>query len=345
MKVTVSDVMLDLATGDASQYDAFVQEAVGQVRVSAAYFNAGMNIASLSDSERTEIVQESAFVDSGLPSDRAGAIELVYESVEHELNGTCRHLYMEAAKITERAEKATSPYGAIDALGKASGMTRSFDGSLEYITEYAQKVSKGKDTEVQEGRFLKAKAAANYTKSVINAFTLVCDAFCIDTSSVMTDEVVNTVMKGSKVESKCNKKDGKDECTLGHIESSIKAANKMLDKVSVKESDYTKKITSDDRAVVLACDTALTKVAKLVKSKLGGEEGGAKAEKLIKKAVGSCSKKAVDGSAADLNEKNENGAAMIQEFNKKLLDAVKELTTAFNDSISTDVSAKAGKDE
>ena len=46
MGVKVSDIMLDLATGDASVHDAYIQEAMGQVKVSAAIYNATCSFAT-----------------------------------------------------------------------------------------------------------------------------------------------------------------------------------------------------------------------------------------------------------------------------------------------------------
>ena len=41
----VSDLMLDLATGDSSVHDAFIQEAAGKVAVSNAIFQAAYKIS------------------------------------------------------------------------------------------------------------------------------------------------------------------------------------------------------------------------------------------------------------------------------------------------------------
>ena len=255
MNVKVSDVMLDLATGDASQYDAFVQEAVGQVRVSAAYFNAGMNIASLSDSERSEIVQESAFVDSGLPSDVEGAIELVQEAVSRELVGTCRHLYMEASKIAETADKATSPLGAVNSLAKACGVKTTLNGTKEYAEELAKAVVANKDIDLKNGsKFLKAGAARKHTKNLAQAMCLISRAFCISCESVCEDATVKAVT-GDLMCGKCDK----DEWTLAAMISNIKAAGKFLNGAEISESDYTTKITKNDLATTIACNFALAK--------------------------------------------------------------------------------------
>ena len=191
MNVKVSDVMLDLATGDASQYDAFVQEAVGQVRVSAAYFNAGMNIASLSDSERSEIVQESAFVDSGLPSDVEGAIELIQEAVSRELVGTCRHLYMEASKIAETADKATSPLGAVNSLAKTCGVKTTLNGTKEYAEELAKAVVANKDINLKGGADSK-KFTVEYNNSLASNYIDPTKVYYFTENTLVVDKYTTT---------------------------------------------------------------------------------------------------------------------------------------------------------
>lgn len=339
MNVKVSDVMLDLATGDASQYDAFVQEAVGQVRVSAAYFNAGMNIASLSDSERSEIVQESAFVDSGLPSDVEGAIELIQEAVSRELVGTCRHLYMEASKIAETADKATSPLGAVNSLAKTCGVKTTLNGTKEYAEELAKAVVANKDINLKGGaKFLKAGAATKHTKNLIQAMCLISNAFCIDCSSVCEDAVVKSVAPNTLC-ANCDK----EKCSAGGMVSAIKGAGKYLNNAEIKDSDYTTSITKNDLATTISCNFALAKVAKFIKSKFG--EDGQKAEALATKAAKkSCGKKSVSGAAAEANEKCESGKNEIVEINENLCKLTKELIAAFNNSIYSLVEAKSNED-
>ena len=332
----VSDIMLDLATGDASQYDAYIQEAVGQVRVSAAYFDAGMGIASLSDSEREQVVQESAFVESGLPSEKEDAIDLVYESVQRELVGTCRHLYMEAAKIAERADKATSPYCAMNAIGKSCGVEHPFDGSMEYVLEYATKTvdSKTEGKDVKEGRFLTSKAAKTYTKAVVKAMCSMATAFGIDCSSLCESDKVTAAV--GKIGCKPNTKG----ITLATIASDLEDAYDKVKDLKFSESDYTTKQTKANEATVNACDFALSATAKFLKAKFGEDNG--KCEAAIKKAIGERrNKKSVDGDSADMNEKTDDGKSKILDLNKKLADTIKELIAGFNDSIATAVTEKA----
>ena len=333
----VSDIMLDLATGDASQYDAYIQEAVGQVRVSAAYFDAGMGIASLSDSDREQIVQESAFVESGLPSEKEDAIDLVYEAVQRELTGTCRHLYMEAAKIAERADKATSPYCAMNAIGKSCGVEHPFDGSLDYVMEYADSTVSDKEEgkDVAEGRFLTASAAKAYTKAVVKAMCSMATAFGIDCCELCENETVKKVV--GKMNCKVS-----ENITLDSIASDLNDAYDKVKDTKLSEDAYTTKQTKANEATVKACDFALSATGKFLKKKFGEDNG--KCEAVIKKAIKEKkNKKSVDGDSADLNAKSDAGKSKILDLNKKLADTIKDLIAGFNDSIATAVTAKASK--
>ena len=191
MKVKVSDIMLDLATGDASVHDAYIQEAMGQVKVSAAIYDAAKLIASLDDSERSQIVQEAA--DAGLPSDREGAMDLVYESVERELIGLTHQFYTEMYKLDERATKPTTPYAAMNALAKSLGCDKKLDGTLEYAMEYAKTVSEGKkETKLKSGtRHLKGKSAVKQTKNLIQGACILANALGIAIADVERQQFLN----------------------------------------------------------------------------------------------------------------------------------------------------------
>lgn len=329
----VSDIMLDLATGDASVHDAYIQEAMGQVKVSAAIYDAAKMIASLDDSERPQIVQEAA--DAGLPSDREGALELVYESVEHELIGTCRHLYAESAKLDETASKATTPLAAVNALAKACGVKTTLNGTKEYAGELAAAVIKNKDINLKGGaKFCKAGAAKKLTRNLIQGTSLICNAFGISTDDLFKDDTVSAVV-AAPVSTKPKKKaDGKDDCSLAYMTSAIKSAGKYVKDNDVSEGDYTTSISKNDIATVITCNFAAAKTAKFIKSKLG--EDGGKVEKKISKAAKACSKKGISGDAEDLNCPDTG----IKAINEDLCALCKNLIEAFNNSIYSLLEAK-----
>lgn len=334
MGIKVSDVMLDLATGDASIHDAYVQEAMGQVKVSAAIYNAATKIASLDDSDRSQIVQEAA--DAGLPSDREGSINLAYEAVERELIGTCRHLYAESAKIDETASKPTTPLAAVNALAKACGVKSTLNGTKEYAVELANAVVKNKDIDLKGNvRFCKAASAKKLTKNLIQGISLLANAFGINTDELFDDDTVSTVVSAPVSTKPKKNEDGTDKCDLAYMASAVKSAGKYVDDVTLSDSDYTSTISKNDIATVITCNFAAAKVAKFIKGKLG--ENGEKIEKKISKAVKSCkNSKNISGSADDLNKccDVDGNKSLIVKINEDLSTLCSNLIKAFNDSIS-----------
>lgn len=329
----VSDIMLDLETGDASVHDAYIQESCGQVKVSAAIYDAARKIASLDDSEKTDVFQEAA-TEAGLPTDRESAIALMYEAAEKELIGTCRHLYQEAAKIDEAYSKPTSPLAGLNKLGKVCGVKSTLNGSKEYAGEFAQAVMKNKDLNLKGGaKFLKASAAKEATKALINGVVQLANAFCIDCSSLCDDVTVSAVVPALK-NCKCKQKDGKDDCSLGFIVGCVKNAGKDVKGVSITESDYTTSVTKNDVATVVTCNFAVAKTAKFVKSKFG--ENGAKLEAKISAAIKKLNKKNVSGDIEDLN--GSEGAA--KDINADVNKLVTELIGGFNNSFYSLLQAK-----
>ena len=325
MGVKVSDIMLDLATGDASIHDAYIQEAMGQVKVSAAIYNAAKQIAMLDDEDRSSIVQECA--EAGLPSDKDGAMALVYEAVERELIGTCRHLYSESAKIEETSSKPTAPLGAVNALAKACGVKTTLNGTKEYAAELANTVVKNGGINLSGGvKFCKAASAKKLTKNLIQGASLICNAFCINTDELFNDDTVAVVVSAPVTTKPRKGSDGEDSCDLSYITGAIKNAGKFVKDTDLSDSDYTTKITKNDLATVITCNFAAAKVAKFIKSKLG--ENGSKVEKKIKSVVKkSANKENISGAAEDLS-------SSVSEINKNLCTLCSNTIKAFNDSIS-----------
>ena len=336
----VSDIMLDLATGDASVHDAYIQEAMGQVNVSAAIYDAAKTIANLDETERSQIVQEAA--DAGLPSDREGALALAYESVEHELVGITHQFYTEMFKLDERATKATSPYGAMNALAKSLGCEKTMDGTLEYAMEYAKAVTEGKkDVKLKPGtRHLKGKKAEEKTGNLIQGACIFANALGINTKSFLESKSIKAVVPAGLSTEPGKDEEGKDKCSLNYCVKGMKSANTFIKKATFKDSDFTTNPTADDIAKVHACDVAVSKLASFIKNKFG--EDGKAIEGRIKKCCGSCNKKKLSDAAEELNEKGEDkNVSKVVEISKNLREACESFIKEFNNSADALISAKS----
>ena len=140
-----SDLMLDMATGDASMEDAYIQEAVGKINVSHAFFEASYKISELPEGEDFMIVQEAA--DAGLPTDKGESAALANESVVQELGAFYDLIVSTAKKVKQSADK---DFKALAGLGKGLGVSMGDD-----INTFAQNLANG----IINGRGKNAKSS------------------------------------------------------------------------------------------------------------------------------------------------------------------------------------------
>lgn len=330
MGIKVSDVMLDLATGDASMHDAYIQEAMGKIRVSAAIYDAASKIADLDDNERGDSVVQEAATAVGLPYDREGAIQVIYEAVQHELSGMVQQIYDQNSKLNDMYSKPTSPIKAVVALAKKNGVSGKMDYSRDYAGAVADAVVKNKGVSLEGKHFLKAKSARKRTEAYIRGVATMLNAYNVSMDTLFDDPTVSAVAR----QVKCK------ECkTLKCIESSLSAGGTLIKTAELSEEDYTDKITKNDLATVITCIFALYKTANFVNKSLSGNKGKA-AQKFATDIVeGSKCKDKVCSAAEDLNDKTPdsdgNKKSNIENYSINLKDTATNLLKAFGDSIDS----------
>lgn len=318
MSIKVSDIMLDLNTGDASPRDAYIQEAMGQVKVSSAIYDAAKQIAFLEPSEMTEVIQEAA-TNAGLPTDRENAVKLMFDAAEHQVLGTLRHFYQENAKVVE-TEKV---YAALNALGKYKGVKMPLDGSTEYAGEFANKVMPSKPVELGGAKFLGKKAAKAKLKKIIDATVQIANVAGIDCDELKNDKTINNV---DPVIKNCNLKKDEDGCiTVACMAAGIENASDDLAKAEIKDSDYVSTVKKDDVATLVACNFAVVKVSKFIQKKFA--EDASKLETAVKKSFKKQKKDKPTDSIDQINEK-------CPEVNQELNDAISSMIKACNDSFT-----------
>lgn len=108
-----SDLMLDLATGDASPYDAYIEEAIGRINVSAAMFDANTKIMEAAEQNlSSELIQEAA-EDCGLPTTYQEAKVVCCQACK-EITATIPALCKAIAKkLKTQCTSRTKGFGAI----------------------------------------------------------------------------------------------------------------------------------------------------------------------------------------------------------------------------------------
>ena len=230
----VSDLMLDIATGDASVHDAYIQEAVGKVNVSNAIFKAAHQMTEL-DSSEMRYVQEAA-ENAGLPTDRKGLVKLVMESVNQQLAGVYDVATTTSKKITE-------------ALNKDFLLTKTIGKKLEVplqgtICEYSTNLSTaignyfgGKKIDVGGKRFIKGdkamEIAKNYAKGMSNL--LATYGLRLDKSRVPVDIIGESFVPCATPKS------------LTDVSSNLSDAIRLFDTPDiVQESDFTDVVAYSD---------------------------------------------------------------------------------------------------
>lgn len=150
----LSELMLDMATGDASMHDVYIQEAVGKINVSSAIFDAAYKISELPKGEFM-IVQEAA--DAGLPTTPEGGAALANQSVKESLKAFYDLVVQTAKKVKQATEKDMK---AIIAIGKKYGISATgTDFNEGFVKSLAKAIAddKGKKLSLGDKRFLKAK--------------------------------------------------------------------------------------------------------------------------------------------------------------------------------------------
>jgi hypothetical protein len=185
-----SDLMLDMATGDASMEDAYIQEAVGKINVSHAFFEASYKIYELPEDEEFMIVQEAA--EAGLPTETGESAALANESVVQELGAFYDLIVATAKKVKMSADK---DFKALAGLGKGIGVSMGGD-----ITTFAQNLAnavvngRGKrafgSIELGSRKFLAPMYIKKLTKKYAQGMAKYLGAYGISIADAFGDETV-----------------------------------------------------------------------------------------------------------------------------------------------------------
>lgn len=330
----VSDIMLDLETGDATVHDAYVQEAMGQINVSAAIYEAAKNIASLDPSEMTEVIQEAA-TNAGLPTDREKAIELMYEAAERQLIGLTRQLYQETCIFAEYASSETSPAAALDMIGKKCGCKVTMNPSAEYCSDFAGKVIGCKDIKTKDVAFISGKSAKKATAAAIKAFCHLMAAAGRDIpESITNNKSIDAVVPALPI-AKC--KEGK--CKVSFMVGNVENANDVLSGVLTNGDVKLEKKTSASRgdiATLMYCWFAIVAISNAITGDF--KSTGASIEKDIKAEFKKMNKEKVSGDIEKLND------ISAKDVSKNLHTLCKKLRKAINDAFYSIITVKGKED-
>ena len=235
----VSDLMLDLATGDASIHDVYVQEAYGKINVSSAIYNATSKIAELPEGEFM-IVQEAA--DAGLPTDSEGACKMGCAAVKESISAFYDLMVASAKAVKQSCEKDLKLFTTI---GKKYGVTFGGEGSFE--TNFAAPLAKaifqengGKKISLGDNKFIKGKYSDQISDCYATGFSTYMVAFGMNASAIWDDPTVRAVIGGD-----ANKKAPR---TFKDVAKLMRTAAKIVkfDKTVDKARHYTSEVKPQD---------------------------------------------------------------------------------------------------
>ena len=316
-----SDLMLDMATGDASPHDVYIQEAVGKINVSTAIFDAAYKISELPEEGRFAIVQEAA--DAGLPTDQEGACTLACESVKQSMAAFYDLLVSTAKKIKQSVEKDMK---ALSAIGKKYGVSSGEDFK-SFVANLAKAIvaDNGKKLTLPDKRFLKAK----YSDDIADCY----GAGMANFLSAYGVSVGNTILADEY-----NAK--KDVNSFKSIKKNFSYGGKCInfDKTVNKEKHYTNGVTASDITSLGEALFTIYHVSKTVIDNAGSSSAKKSSMSLIN---GLCDKEDCGGKKVSktLEQINEG----IKDWTANVTTLTDITTKAFTDSIYALSSAVTGQ--
>lgn len=181
MKLT--DLMLDMATGDSSGHDVMIEYYIGKINVSNVVFEACAKVEALDNEGAYDdsFIEEAA--DAGLPSENVGATAQANVAAGTSVEAFYDLVVAAARKLKESTGK---DWKAIAALGKKMGVAVG-DAKGENFTEafarpLAQKIcaaggGKGKSISLSGKAFVTANYARNFTSSYCNGIAKILSAY------------------------------------------------------------------------------------------------------------------------------------------------------------------------
>ena len=304
-----SELMLDVACGDASEHDAYIESAIGKINVSNAIFALESKIAELPEDGDFMCVQEAA--DAGLPSNKAEATAVSCEAVKQQLVAFYELIVATAKKVKDATDKDMK---LLIAFGKKNGVA--LGGNFEeFVNNLADKVSGAK---FSDKKFLKGKHAVklaeSYGKGMINL--LAAYGLSVDTSDAIMSGIVGKANKASEVS------------TVRCIEGKLTDGGKALatEKIVSRGFHYTDSPKSKDFVqLALALYTVLN-ISKEVADVAGKSKKAALAN--MNKCMDNDTLKArrITRSCEGINDD-------IKKWTSNLTSVVDSITTAFGDSV------------
>lgn len=322
MGMKLKDLMLDLATGDASSNDPYIAEAAGQVNVASAYFEAASQINELAEYDELQVVQEVAA--AGLPTDQTGSAALGCTAAKKGLEGLFTVIYQTADKVQKQAGKDMK---VLLTIAKKYGVAQPAAGG-NFQTGFAEPLAKAllrtdgdrlyKKIYLPGKQFIKGKYAEELAKNYTKGMVALTAAYGFDISKVFKDPVVNKEVGKYAKSHKCESL----ECVAENLKD---GAKQMRFESISKDKHYVSDIKPDDIVDLATYLYIVLNVSTAVSEALKGQSANAKAN--VGKFFDDCKdEKKIPKGASKIGDGMKEWTANIQQTT----DAV---TKVFTDSV------------
>ena len=317
--MTITELMLDIASGDASEDDVHVQECLGHINISAREFAAAYSISEY-PGDLPSIIVESASK-ANLPTNKGEAKEVANTAVIQGLSAFYNLMIATAKKVRAATERELRAYAA---LGKKNGINFDKHNFLTgFLNPLCAAVEKdGLLGKLDDRSFIKGKYAArmveNYGKGMANLMS----GYGLSIDNVFGDSVVGLIVRNNF----SGKKTIKD---LRDVESNMSTGGKQLnfDKTLDKKTHYQDYVKIVDFKMLAISIYALSKISESIIVTLGNASTKKTAMDNIKKLF---------NEASDGNKRVVRSVESISDGTKEWSDNLSKLTTnmtgAFTDS-------------
>lgn len=317
--MTITELMLDIASGDASEDDVHVQECLGHINISAREFAAAYSISEY-PGDLPSIIVESASK-ANLPTNKGEAKEVANTAVIQGLSAFYNLMIATAKKVRAATERELRAYAA---LGKKYGINFDKHNFLTgFLNPLCAAVEKdGLLGKLDDRSFIKGKYAArmveNYGKGMANLMS----GYGLSIDNVFGDSVVGLIVRNNF----SGKKTIKD---LRDVESNMSTGGKQLnfDKTLDKKTHYQDYVKIVDFKMLAISIYALSKISESIIVTLGNASTKKTAMDNIKKLF---------NEASDGNKRVVRSVESISDGTKEWSDNLNKLTTnmtgAFTDS-------------
>ena len=317
--MTITELMLDIAAGDASEDEVHVQECLGHINISAREFAAAYSISEYPDDLPSIIVESAA--KANLPTNKGEAKEVANTAVIQGLSAFYNLMIATAKKVRAATERELRAYVA---LGKKYGINFDKHNFLTgFLNPLCEKVEKdGLLGKLNDRSFIKGKYAArmveNYGKGMANLMS----GYGLSIDNVFGGSVVGLIVRNNY----SGKRTIKD---LRDVESNMSTGGKQLnfDKTLDKKTHYQDYVKIVDFKMLAISIFALSKISEAIIVTLGNASTKKSAISNITSLV---------NESSNGNRRVVRSAESISDGTKEWSDNLNKLTTnmtgAFTDS-------------